>query len=54
MAKSKGAAKGWAPRGKPKKTSIGNGKNTKYKKLNSNGTIPKGYRKRYRGQGKKR
>jgi acetyl-CoA carboxylase alpha subunit len=43
---------GWAPEGKAKKTSIGNSKNTKYKSKNSGGTVPKGYRKRYRGQGK--
>jgi hypothetical protein len=35
-----------------KKTSIGNGKHSRFKKLGSNGTVPKGYRKRYRGQGK--
>jgi len=45
---------GWTPKKRAKKTSIGNSKNTKFKSLNSNGTIPKGYRKRYRGQGKKR
>jgi len=35
-----------------KKTTIGNGKHSKFKKLGSGGTVPKGYRKRYRGQGK--
>ena len=44
----------WAPARKPKKTSIGMGKNTRFKSKNSNGTTPKGYRKKYRGQGKKR
>ena len=46
-------AKGWAPlEPKKKKTKIGQGKHSKFKKKNSNNTIPKGYRKRYRGQGK--
>ena len=44
----------WAPARKPKKTSIGMGKNTKFKSKSSNGTTPQGYRKKYRGQGKKR
>ena len=45
--------KGFAPKkGLGKKTSIGNGKRTRYKALNSNGVVPKGYRKKYRGQGK--
>jgi len=35
-----------------KKTSIGRGKHTKYKSLNSSGRPPKGYKKKYRGQGK--
>jgi|TARA_R110000824_G_scaffold16040_1_gene66934 hypothetical protein len=49
MAKSKG----WAPKqGKGKKTSIGQGKRSKFKAIGSGGTVPKGYRKRYRGQGK--
>jgi hypothetical protein len=44
---------GWAPRPKRiKKTSIGNGKGTKHKSKGSNGTTPKGYKKKYRGQGK--
>ena len=52
MAKSTNS---WSPSGgNIKKTSIGNGKNTKYKSLNSNNTIPKGYKKKYRGQGKGR
>jgi len=42
----------WAPDKRAKKTTIGNGKNTRHKALNSNGTIPKGYKKKYRGQGK--
>ena len=42
----------WAPKRRMKKTRIGNGRGSKYKKLNSNGTTPKGYRKKYRGQGK--
>jgi hypothetical protein len=46
---------GWAPREKAgKKTSIGQGKRSKFKSLASNGIAPKGYRKKYRGQGKKR
>ena len=44
----------WSPNGKPKKTSIGNSKNTKFKSKSSSGTTAKGYRKKYRGQGKKR
>ena len=43
---------GWSPKGRIKKTSIGRGRGSKYKKLNSSGTAPKGYRKKYRGQGK--
>ena len=39
-------------RGLGKKTSIGQGKRTKLKSLGSGGVAPKGYRKRYRGQGK--
>jgi len=50
MAKVKGH--GWAPTPHAKKTKIGRGKNSKYKALGSNGTVPKGYRKRYRGQGR--
>ena len=46
-------AKGWAPKqGKGKKTSIGQGRRSKFKSLASNGTATKGYRKRYKGQGK--
>jgi len=37
---------------KKKKTSIGSGRNTKYKALNSSDTAPKGYKKKYRGQGR--
>ena len=49
MAKSTG----WKPKqGLGKKTSIGHGKRSKYKSKGSNNTVPKGYRKRYRGQGK--
>ena len=44
--------KGNVKRGLGKKTSIGNGKRTKHKSLNSNGTVPKGYKKKYRGQGR--
>ena len=45
--------KGWAPeKGLGKKTSIGQGKRSKFKALGSGGTVPKGYRKKYRGQGK--
>ena len=44
----------WAPKGhRAKKTRIGHGKNSKFKSLGSNGSVPKGYRKKYRGQGKK-
>ena len=44
---------GWAPKErKIKKTSIGNGRGTKRKSLGSNGIVPKGYKKKYRGQGK--
>ena len=44
---------GWAPKeGVGKKTSIGQGKRSKFKSLGSEGTVPKGYRKKYRGQGK--
>jgi hypothetical protein len=50
MAKAKGS--GWAPKETPKKTSIGNGKHTKYKSMGSSNTPPKGYRKKYRGQGR--
>jgi len=39
-------------KGSKKKTTIGNGKHSKFKSLGSNGTVPKGYRKKYRGQGK--
>ena len=42
-----------APARQRKKTSIGEGKNTKYKNRGSGNTPPKGYRKKYRGQGKK-
>ena len=35
-----------------KKTSIGKGKHTKYKSLGSSGRTPKGYKKKYRGQGR--
>ena len=42
----------WSPGNNPKKTSQGNGKNSKFKRLNSNGNAPKGYRKKSRGQGK--
>ena len=45
--------KGWAPKeGRGKKTSIGQGKRAKFKALGSGGAVPKGYRKKYRGQGK--
>ena len=44
--------KGEIKRGLGKKTSIGNGKRTKYKSLGSQGSVPKGYKKKYRGQGK--
>lgn len=50
MAKAKGT--GWGPKEKPKKTSIGNGKHTRYKSMGSSNAPPKGYRKKYRGQGK--
>jgi hypothetical protein len=44
---------GWAPKqGLGKKTKIGHGKRSKHKSLGSNSTVPKGYRKKYRGQGK--
>jgi len=36
-----------------KKTTIGQGKHTKFKKLNSSNTAPKGYKKKNRGQGKR-
>jgi hypothetical protein len=36
-----------------KKTTIGQGKHTKFKKLNSSNMAPKGYKKRYRGQGRR-
>ena len=42
----------WTPKGRPKKTSIGNGRGSKFKSKNSNRVTPKGYRKKYRGQGK--
>jgi hypothetical protein len=42
----------WSPKKKKKKTSVGHSKNTKFKNLGSNGSVKKGYRKRYRGQGK--
>jgi len=43
----------WAPKeGKGKKTSIGQGKRSKFKAKGSGGSVSKGYRKRYRGQGK--
>ena len=46
-------AKGWAPKqGKGKKTSIGQGRRSKFKAKGSGGTVPKSYRKRDRGQGK--
>ena len=45
--------KGWAPKeGRGKKTSIGQGKRSKFKSLGSGGAAGKGYRKKYRGQGK--
>jgi len=45
----------WAPSGKKiKKTAMGNGRGSKFKSLNSGGGAPKGYRKKYRGQGRKR
>jgi hypothetical protein len=45
--------KGRTPKeGVGKKTNIGQGKRSKFKSLGSGGTVPKGYRKRYRGQGK--
>jgi hypothetical protein len=45
--------KGWSPRqGLGKKTNIGQGKRSKFKSLGSQGSTPKGYRKKYRGQGK--
>ena len=51
MAKSTG----WKPKqGLGKKTTIGQGKCSKFKAKGSGGTVPKGYRKKYRGQGKKR
>ena len=44
---------GWAPQqGLGKKTSIGQGKRSKFKSLGSQGKAPKGYRKKYRGQGR--
>ena len=43
----------WGPKGRRmKKTSIGRGRGTKHKKIGSGGTVPKGYKKKYRGQGK--
>jgi len=48
------ANNGWSPVRKAKKTKIGMGKNTKFKSRGSGGTTPKGYRKKYRGQGKGR
>ena len=50
MAKKTGT--GWSPKGNAKKTSIGQGRNTKYKSLGSGNTAPKGYKKKHRGQGK--
>jgi hypothetical protein len=45
--------KGWAPKeGRGKKTSIGQGKRSKFKGKGSGDTVSKGYRKKYRGQGK--
>mgnify|MGYP003679143751 CR=1 FL=1 len=42
--------KGWSPKeGRGKKTSIGQGGRSKFKAKGSGGTVPKGYRKRYRG-----
>jgi hypothetical protein len=47
------AKNNWEPKGnRTKKTSIGRGRGTKHKNIGSNGTVPKGYRKKYRGQGK--
>ena len=50
----------WSPRRRKKKTSIGQGKNTKFKNKGSLGggasnghRKTKGYRKQYRGQGKR-
>ncbi len=44
---------GWSPRKSlGKKTKIGQGKRSKFKSLGSNGSVPKGYRKKRRGQGK--
>ncbi len=51
MAKARGG-KQVVKQGLGKKTSIGQGKRSKFKSLGSNGTVPRGYRKRYRGQGK--
>ena len=46
-------AKGWSPKqGKGKKTSIGQGRRSKFKSKGSGDTVSKGYRKKYRGQGK--
>jgi len=46
-------AKGLSPKnGLGKKTSIGQGKRSKFKSLGSEGSVPKGYRKKYRGQGR--
>tara|TARA_R110000737_G_scaffold93943_1_gene127451 strand:- start:53 stop:208 length:156 start_codon:yes stop_codon:yes gene_type:complete len=50
MAKAKNT--GWAPKAHPKKTSIGQGRCTKFESLGSGNTPPKGYKKKYRGQGK--
>ena len=46
------AANAWSPKQRIKKTSIGNGRGSKYKSKASNNTTTKGYRKKYRGQGK--
>jgi len=42
----------WAPRNRSKKTSIGEGRHTKYKNIGSAAAPAKGYKKKYRGQGK--
>ena len=42
----------WCEKGLGKKTSIGQGKRSKFKAKGSGDTVPKGYRKKYRGQGK--
>ena len=48
----KNSTSAWKPKKQIKKTSIGRGRGTRYKAKASNGTVPKGYRKRYRGQGR--